>query len=130
MKLLRDLWRDECGFILSTELLMIATIVVVGLMAGFVVLRDAALGELADVAGAVGGLNQSYCYPGVWYSGVAHACGVAFTSGGSFWDRSDACDRQHGHHHPGCGHHHPGCGHCDCGCQCSCGSISIAHTEI
>ena len=91
MKLLHDLWRDECGFVFSTELFLIATIVVVGLMAGFVVLRDTALGEVGDVAGAIGGLKQSYSYPG-----VTSSCGGAFTSGGTFRDRSEASNQQPG----------------------------------
>lgn len=79
----RALGRDERGFIISIELVLIATIVVIGLIAGLTALRDAIVSELADVASAVQDLNQSYSYNGA-------ASNVAATSGADFIDQVDA----------------------------------------
>jgi hypothetical protein len=117
MSLLHALWGDEGGFVLSSELVLIATVVVIGLTVGLVSIRDAVLGELADVGAAIGSLNQSY-----WYHGVARTCGCqcsasAWAAGGIFWDRSDGCDPYPGHHeHDGGSVHHPS-GHHDCPCH-------------
>ena len=59
------LWQDEGGFIVSIELVLISTIAVIGLITGFVAVRDAVISELSDVAGAIQDLNQSYTFNGV-----------------------------------------------------------------
>ena len=59
------LWNDDAGFIVSIELVLIATIAVIGLIAGMTAVRDAVVSELSDVAGAVQDLNQSYSFTGV-----------------------------------------------------------------
>lgn len=61
----QSLWRDETGAIISTELVLIAVVAVLGLMAGFVSMRDAVVSELSDVSGATDDLNQSYSYNGI-----------------------------------------------------------------
>ena len=40
------LWRDEAGFVVSTELVLIATILVIGLITGLVTVRDAVAEEI------------------------------------------------------------------------------------
>ena len=60
MLLLQKLWRDEGGFVVSSELILIATVLVIGLLVGMVALRDQVTQELADVADAISELNQSY----------------------------------------------------------------------
>lgn len=84
------LWNDEGGFIITAELVLISTLLVVGLVAGLACLRAALIGELEDVAGAIGSLNQSYWYKG--YSGRAagNSCYVkSATAGSRFVDRAD-----------------------------------------
>ncbi len=54
------------GFIVSLELVFIATILVIGLLVGWVAIRDAVVFELHDVAEAAGSLNQSFAYRGVY----------------------------------------------------------------
>ena len=85
MKTVNKLWNDECGFVLSVELVLISTIAVIGLLAGITAIRDAVISEMSDVAGAVQDLNQSYSYFGV----TGHS---AATSGASFTDELDYCD--------------------------------------
>ncbi|SFI17193.1 hypothetical protein [Planctomicrobium piriforme] len=59
------LWADERGFILSAELVIIATTVILGLTVALVAMRDALGGEMSDLAGAFRNLDQSYYYTGM-----------------------------------------------------------------
>lgn len=79
------LWRDEAGFVVSTELILIATILVIGLITGLVTIRDAVVTELADVADAISEVDQSYSYGAI----TAHC---AETAGTEFTDNSDFCE--------------------------------------
>lgn len=79
------LWEDEAGFIVSIELILIATIAVIGLIAGMSAMRDSVVSELSDVAGAVQDLNQTYTIFGV----VGHS---ATTAGMDYTDLLDFCD--------------------------------------
>ena len=54
---LRALMRDDQGFIVSIELVLIATISIIGLIAGLTSVRDSVVSELADVAGSVQDLS-------------------------------------------------------------------------
>jgi hypothetical protein len=87
MQMLRKLWKDQDGFVVSTELVLVATILVIGMVVGLATVRNAVVQELGDVALAIGNINQSYQYGGV--------AGRAFSSetAGSFFDDSfDFCD--------------------------------------
>jgi len=57
---LKQIWNDERGFVNSMELILIATLAVLGLIVGLATFRDAVTQELADTGAAVGQLNQSY----------------------------------------------------------------------
>ena len=85
MNLLVRLWNDECGFIVSAELVLVATILVLGMIVGLVSLRDQIVQELGDVAAAFSQLNQSYSFSGV----TGH---TSNTAGSQFADRTDFCD--------------------------------------
>lgn len=79
----KRLWDDEAGFIVSMELILIATIVVIGLITGLATVRNAVVSELSDVAGAVQDMNQSYSY-----NSVAGDAGT--TAGSSLIDNRDS----------------------------------------
>lgn len=79
------LLRDDRGFVVSAELVLVATIVVIGLITGLVTVRDQVIQELADVADAISEINQSYSWSGV----TAHA---ASTAGSVFQDLNDFCE--------------------------------------
>jgi Flp pilus assembly pilin Flp len=79
------LWNEEDGAIVSAEIMLIATILVIGVIVGLKSVRDAVVSELADVAQAFGNINQSFCYSGV----SGH---MAFTAGSEFMDQVDFCD--------------------------------------
>ena len=57
--------KKQAGFIVSAELVLIATILVIGLIVGMAVIRDALTAEMHDVAEAIGELNQSYYLAGI-----------------------------------------------------------------
>lgn len=83
--LLRRLWNDQSGAIVSAEIVLIASILILGVIVGLKSLRDSVVTELADVAQAFANLNQSFSFSGV----SGHH---AFTGGGSFGDMLDFCD--------------------------------------
>ncbi len=65
MKVFRRLWRDEAGFIISTELVLIATILVIGMIVGLTSLRNQVVLELTDLGQAIGSVNSSYGFDGL-----------------------------------------------------------------
>lgn len=83
--MLNRLWNDEGGAIISAELVLVATILVIGMIVGLKSVRDAVVSELADVGQAISQINQSYRYGGV----TGH---FAQTLGSSFQDTTDFCD--------------------------------------
>ncbi|MBL4884304.1 MAG: hypothetical protein JKY95_07195 [Planctomycetaceae bacterium] len=90
--MLRALLNDEAGFIVSAELVLIATLLVIGLIVGLSEVQHAVVAELNDVGDAIGNLNQSYYYTG--FSGAKRrGRGVKASTRGSAWrDTRDDCD--------------------------------------
>ena len=84
-------WRDENGFIISAELVLVATIGTLGTLVGLHEVATAINAELNDVANAFGALNQGYGYRGFVAAGTGGAVksGVA---GSQFIDNVDSCD--------------------------------------
>lgn len=83
--MLKRLWNDETGAVLSAEIVLVATILVIGMIVGLKSVRDSVVTELADVAQAIANIDQSYQYSAV----SGHA---ASTAGGLFLDARDFCD--------------------------------------
>jgi hypothetical protein len=79
------LWNDEAGFVVSAELVLIATILVLGMIVGLASVRDQVVQELGDIALAFGRINQSYSFSGI----TGH---TSATSGSQMIDRADFCD--------------------------------------
>ena len=76
---------DQSGMVVSTELVLVSAIAVVGLVTGLAAIRDGVVCELSDAAGSVQDINQSYSLIGI--------CGHSSQSEGSqFRDRRDYCD--------------------------------------
>jgi hypothetical protein len=63
--MLKRLWEDEGGAIISAELVLVMTILVMGMMVGLVALRDAVVTELADTAASIGALQRSWSFNGI-----------------------------------------------------------------
>ena len=83
--MLKQFMVDEAGFVVSSELVLIATMLVLGLLVGLNTLRNSITGELNDVADAIGNINQDYSYAGI----TGHSASVAGTI---FDDVEDFCE--------------------------------------
>lgn len=85
MKVLQRLWKDDAGFVLSTEMTLVASVLVIGLTAGVVSVRDQLVQELADVSMAISSFNQSFSFSAV------SGCNAS-SAGANFLDNNDFCD--------------------------------------
>lgn len=85
MKLVNELFNDEAGFVVSSELVLIGTILVIGMITGLATLRDGVIQELADLSLAIGTVSQTYQFNGV----IAH---TSATNGSTFVDQTDYCE--------------------------------------
>ena len=84
MALKQKIRNRQGGFIVSAELALITTILVIGLIVGLVAVRDSLVAELHDIAEAIGELDQSYNFAGLTDAGTA-----AQTQGSNFTDADD-----------------------------------------
>ena len=84
---MNQLWKDDAAFVVSTDLVLISAILVLGLMVGLVSLRDQIVQELGDVGLAIGLLDQSYTWSGV----TGH---TSVTDGSAMFDSTDVCDEE------------------------------------
>lgn len=85
MTLFHRLWADDAGFVVSAELILVATLLVIGLIVGLTALRNQVVQELVDVGQAIGSISQSYAYAG------AMKRGVGATDGSWYGDKIDFC---------------------------------------
>ena len=63
--LISRLWSDDAGFIVSAELVLVATIVVIGMITGLVAIRKDVTSELTEVGQALAAIDQGYNYSGL-----------------------------------------------------------------
>ena len=89
MRLLRRLWRDQDGFVVSTELLLVTVVLVLGMLVGATTLRDQVVQEFGDLAAALGRLNQSYSYTGDGDPGDDN-----YVAGSSYENQADAGEEE------------------------------------
>lgn len=85
MHLFNALRNDETGFIVSAEVVLVGTILVIGMIVGHTELSFNVNQELEDVGGAIAGINQTY-----YYTLAAGRKGEAV--GSTFLDFEDECD--------------------------------------
>lgn len=83
LNLLKALRQDEHGVILSAEIVIIGSLLVIGLITGVTCLQKSVNGELQDLAGAIGALDQTYSFSAHRKDGYAGQC-CAYTAGSSF----------------------------------------------
>ena len=84
---LKALWNDQDGFVISAELVLVATIGVLSMVVGLHSVAKSVTQELNDVASAFGAIDQSYCY-----SGLEKKQHNTKVHGSGFSDRNDDCD--------------------------------------
>ncbi|MDA1213417.1 MAG: hypothetical protein O2955_12950 [Planctomycetota bacterium] len=85
MSFIKKLWSDDAGFVVTSELILVGTVLVIGLTIGLTSLRDQVVQELADLAISIGSVNESYSYSGI----TGHTSSVA---GSIFEDNFDYCE--------------------------------------
>lgn len=85
MRLLRRMWQEDEGVVVSSELVLMGTVLVIGMATGLSAVQTAVVTELGDVSNAIGSVNQSYSYGGV----LGHH---AQTAGSSWTDGVELCD--------------------------------------
>jgi len=100
MRILKELYRDECGMVLSAEAVLIGTVGVIGASVGLSAVATSVNEELTDVACAFRSLDQSFEFQG------QKRCGAE--TAGSSYKQPDArksieklkshCDEGHRHH--------------------------------
>lgn len=89
--MIKNFLNDENGVIVSAEIVLVATILVLGMVVGLAELQSAIVGELSDVASAFGNVDQSYSTSG--YVSYKASGGVkARTYGAAYYDVPDECD--------------------------------------
>jgi hypothetical protein len=81
----QSFWEDDSGAILTLEIVLIATVVLLGVLTGLAALRDGIITELADLGGSISDLDQSY----VIHGAVSHS---SATAGTDFNDLNDFGD--------------------------------------
>ena len=93
--MLRTLWADEAGFILSAELVLVMTIGVLALVVGLNAVAKSINQELFDLASAFGTISQSFFVSGF----LNEHCNAGFATNGNghgggfgFQDTTDECD--------------------------------------
>lgn len=81
-QLFQSLWNDDDGFVIAVEYILIATIIILGLIAGLGSIRDAIVSELAELGNSYTALSQGYTL-----CGKSGCCAMV--------DGSQACDTPH-----------------------------------
>ena len=84
-KIFRLIAQDCYGGIITTELVLLATVGAIGLATSLVTVRDAAISEISDVAGSVQDFNQQYLV----FGSTGHS---GQTAGSDYTDELDHCD--------------------------------------
>ncbi|MEQ9069352.1 MAG: hypothetical protein RLO18_21640 [Gimesia chilikensis] len=90
--MLRALWKDERGFVISAELVLVLTIAVLAMIVGLSEVAVAVNTELNDVSNAIGALNQSYAYTGYAATATCDGKHKSYVAGSLFNDNADDCD--------------------------------------
>jgi hypothetical protein len=85
LRQLKQLYLDEAAFVVSSELILVGTMLVIGMLVGLVSLRDQVVQELADTGGAMAKWTQTFSLSAV----TGHS---ASTGGSAFIDTTDYCD--------------------------------------
>lgn len=87
--LMNQFANDEAGFVVSAELILVATIGVLSLVVGLAEISHGVNQELEDVGSAFGAMQQSYVYRGLRTADKGSIVGSIFE------DDGDHCDSQY-----------------------------------
>lgn len=70
--LLTQLWNDETGAVISTEYLLLGSVVAVGSASGMAAMRDSIIDEYKDLGGSIHEVRQQYAVPVAKTRGATH----------------------------------------------------------
>jgi Flp pilus assembly pilin Flp len=87
-------WNDEYGAVMSAELVVILTLLIIGMVVGLTCLQGAVVEELMDTGCAIGSLDQSFHYAGFRNVGVWGGCTKSWKAGSSYFD-PEGCGCRH-----------------------------------
>src|SRR5215210_7672058 len=90
MTALKQLWADEAGFVVSTELVFVATIVVLSVVVGLKKISSQVLSEMSDIANSIGYLNQGYSFAGAQFVDGEGNTLASFAGTGQLQDTQDS----------------------------------------
>ncbi len=90
--MLKQLWNDEAGVIISAELVLVLTIGVLMLVVGLHAVVKSVNYELGDIASAFGSIEQSFSYDGFANGGGVCNNHHAEVKGSAYTDEADDCD--------------------------------------
>jgi hypothetical protein len=82
MRQLMNVWNDDGGALIATEWVFVATILVLGSITGLVMVRQAVLAELQDMAQAIMSLDQSYSFS-------SQSNSESSTAGSAYFDHTE-----------------------------------------
>lgn len=89
--MLMSFLNDEAGVVVSAEIVLVTTILVLGLIVGLVEVQSAMIAELSDISSAIGNIDQSFSTSG--YASLKYDGGIkARTFGAAYLDVQDDCD--------------------------------------
>lgn len=87
---MKNLWQkfmaDEAGVVVSSEIALVGTVGVLGMVVGLEAITSSVNSELNDFASAIGALDQSYNFRSTAKLGHAWARGAGFNDAGDFCD--------------------------------------------
>jgi Flp pilus assembly pilin Flp len=89
--MLKQLLRDECGAVISAELVLVLTVLVLATVVGLSEVAIAVNTELNDISNAIGALDQSYFFTG--FKKTSDGKNTSFYAGSRFTDAHDDCDK-------------------------------------
>ena len=90
--MLRKLFSDESGVVISAELVLVLTIAVLAMVVGLSEVAVAVNTELNDLSNAIGSLNQTYSVTGFQGTSAASGKQKSTFAGSTFSDTEDDCD--------------------------------------
>ena len=89
--MLKQLWNDEFGIVLSVELVLILTIAVLAMIVGLSEIAVAVNTELNDISNGVGAMRQSFAFTG--FQANSNGTKTKSVYAGTTWsDSVDDCD--------------------------------------
>ena len=89
---MRNFYNDEYGFVITSELVIVATVLFCGVIVGMTMVRDSVVQELGDASEGLGALNQSYNFRSIRAENSPGHSFPAHGLGSGFNDDLDDCD--------------------------------------